>query len=272
MTHETLALPGGARLTAYVPEAVPEIDADVRRPAILICPGGGYGHTSRREAEPVALRFAGMGFNTYVVWYRVAPARYPAQVQDAAAALSCVRRRAAADHTDPSRAALLGFSAGGHVAGSLGVLWPRAELWEPLGLTPEEVRPDALVLCYPVITGGEWAHRGSFEALTGSEDIREHEKFSLEKLVRRGVTPPTFLWHTWDDEAVPVMNTLLMAQALAKEGIPAEVRVYAHGVHGSSLCDETSAAFGRLEEQCLPDCQDWPRLAAAFLKRLTPDS
>ena len=271
MTHETVCLDETkqVRLDTYVPEVTAEINADVARPAILVVPGGGYEHTSRREAEPVALRFASMGFNTYVIWYRVAPqVRYPVPLQDVAWAMACIRRRAAQDHTDPHRVALMGFSAGGHAAAGIGVLWPRAELWAPMGLQPEEVRPDALVLCYPVITGGEWAHRGSFVNLTGSQDPREHEKYSLDALVRRGVTPPTFLWHTWDDGAVPVMNTLLMAQALAREGIQAEVHIYDHGGHGSALCDDTTTSVGQEEWQLLPHCQEWPRLAAAFLKRL----
>ena len=269
MKHEQVWLDTAqqVRIDSYLPEVYEEINPQVKRPAILVCPGGGYEWTSTREGEPVALRFAGMGFNTYVVWYRVAPNRFPVPQQDVGAAIAWIRHHAAEQHTDPDRIAVMGFSAGGHVAGSLGVLWPHAELWAPMGLSPEEVRPNALVLCYPVISGGEWAHRGSFVNLTGTEEEKTHAAYSLDESVRQGVTPPTFLWHTWDDGAVPVMNTLLMAQALAKEGIQAEVHIFDHGGHGSSLCDETTTTPGREADQLLPHCQGWPALAAAFLKR-----
>ena len=148
-------------LDVYCPEVYPEIDPDIQRPAVVICPGGAYRYLSPREAEPVALVFAAMGFNAFVAGYRVAPHCYPRPQQDAAAAVAWVRAHAGETHTHPDKIAIMGFSAGGHCAASLGVWWPRADLWAELGLTPEQVKPNALVLSYPVITGGEKAHRGS---------------------------------------------------------------------------------------------------------------
>ena len=120
-------------LDVYCPHVSTEIDPDIQRPAIVICPGGGYGFLSEREAEPVALAFNTLGFNTFIVWYRVAPHRYPRPQQDVAAAVAWVRAHAAETHTHPDKIAVLGFSAGGHCAGSLGVWWPKAELWAEMG-------------------------------------------------------------------------------------------------------------------------------------------
>lgn len=251
-------------LDTYVTHVSNEIDPDIRRPAILVCPGGGYAFCSEREAEPVALRFAALGFNTFVVWYRVAPNRFPKPQQDAAAAMAYIRKNAEALHTDPNRIAILGFSAGGHLAGSIGTMWQRAELWEELGLTCEDVRPNAMVLCYPVLVSGRWAHQGSFENLTGCKDWSVHEAYSLDKLVDGKFCPPAFLWHTFNDTCVPVQNSLAMAQALRENGVGAEVHIFPEGPHGLSLASEETARNADLIQ---PDCQCWPELAARFLKK-----
>ena len=251
-------------LDLYVPMTSQEIDPDVKRPAVVICPGGAYAFCSEREAEPVALRFLIAGFNAFVLWYRVAPNRYPIPQQDAAAAVAWVRAHAQETHTDPSKIAILGFSAGGHLAGSLGALWHRADLWEPMGLTPDQVRPNAMVLCYPVISGGEKAHRGSFENLSGSSNVKDHAAFSVDEWVTPHC-PPAFIWHTFEDEAVPVENSLLMANALAKQGILTELHVFPRGIHGASLCNEQTTNPSRMGH-LLPECQMWPDLAMRFLK------
>lgn len=253
-------------LDLYCPEVCEDIDPDIQRPAVVICPGGAYQFLSHREAEPVALAFASMGFNAFVAWYRVAPYRYPRPQQDAAAAVAWVRAHAAQTHTHSDKIAVMGFSAGGHCAASLGVWWPKGELWKELGLTPEQVKPNALVLSYPVITGGEKAHRGSFENLSGSLDTSEHLRYSLETQVTEQ-TPPAFLWHTWTDEAVPVENSLLFATALKAHGVQAEVHLFPFGAHGASLCNPQTSGV-RNPHFVLPDCAQWPGMAADFLRRV----
>lgn len=260
MNHQRVTLPTGVPVDVYVPHVSQQIDPHVQRPAIVICPGGAYMHLSEREAEPVALRFLLMGFNCFIVWYRLAPSRFPAPQQDIASAVAWVREHAADTHTAPDRIAVMGFSAGGHAAGSLGVLWPQAQLWQPLGLTPEQVKPNAMVLCYPVISAGKDAHRGSFENLSGSRELADHEPYSLEKLVTENC-PPAFLWHTFEDTAVPVQNSLLMAHALAEHKVLTELHIFPHGGHGASLCSELTGS-GHL----IPEAQQWPELAARFLK------
>lgn len=266
MNHQRVTLATGVPMDVYVPHASGQVDPNVRRPSIVICPGGGYQHLSEREAEPVALRFLMMGFNCFIVWYRLAPNTYPAPQQDVAAAVAWVRQHADEYHAAPEKIAVMGFSAGGHAAGSLGVWWPRAELWQPLGLTPEDVKPNAMVLCYPVITGGEFAHRGSFVNLSGTEDVSAHAAYSLDESVTAD-TPAAFLWHTWTDGAVPVENTLMMAAALRRHGVTAEVHIFPFGSHGLSLANELTSSHD-YPEQNVPECTAWPELAARFLRQV----
>ena len=247
-------------MAAYIPDE--SVDCLPPRPSIVICPGGGYAYRSPREAEPIALAFAARGFHCYVVAYRVAPAVHPAPLMDVAHAVAWVRAHAAPNHADPDRIAVMGFSAGGHAAGSLGVSWHDAALLAPAGLTPEQARPNAMVLCYPVITGGEFAHRGSFEALSGSDDRTAHEALSLETKVSAN-TPPTFLWHTFEDDCVPVENTLMMASALRRAGVLTEVHIFPRGGHGLALANPLTSTH---PSQNMPECAQWVDLAARFLQ------
>lgn len=259
MQYTRIELPNCA-MQAYIPDMA--IDTILQRRAIVICPGGGYVYRSEREAEPIALVFASMGFCCFVVEYHVAPAVHPAPVQDVAHAVAWVRAHAAELHIDPNAIAVMGFSAGGHAAGSLGVYWHDAVLMADAGLAPEQAKPNAMVLCYPVITGGEFAHRGSFVNLTGSEDLTVHAEYSLETKVT-AQTPPTFLWHTFEDGAVPVENTLMMASALRRAGVVTEVHIFPKGGHGLALCNPlTSTDPG----QNLPECAQWTEMAARFLR------
>jgi len=234
MIYETIAL-GQASLTIYARDNSPEIDAERRYPAVLVLLGGGYSMCSDREAEPVALPFLAAGCTAAVLRYSVAPARHPAQLFEAAAAMAYLREHADAYHIDPARVFVCGFSAGGHLAAMLGCLWhetPQGEL----------VRPTGMILCYPVISGGEYAHRGSFENLTGG-DAALTDMLSMEKRVDDR-TAPAFIWTTADDGAVPAMNSILMAQALAAQGIPYALHIFPHGAHGLSMADELTAPVG----------------------------
>ena len=224
-------------LKAYLIE---KLDADRKRPAIVVFPGGGYAYTSPREAERIALNYNAAGFQAFVLSYSTAPHKHPLPIQDAATAIKTVRENADEWNINPDWIAIIGFSAGGHLAASISVHWDNPEIFSADEIAAGLHKPNASILSYPVITSGEFAHRGSFENLLGEDaDEKMLEMMSLEKQVKES-TPPAFLWHTYTDGAVPVENTLLYASALSKYKIPCEVHIYPNGVHGLSLVsDET---------------------------------
>ena len=172
------------------------------------------------------------------------------------------KRRAVRRRSGPHRHRRLfrGRPSGGHAGRGL----ERPDWFEP-GADRQAHRPNAAVLCYPVASAGEYAHRGSFEQLAGPDRTRQ-QAFSLEFLID-GDTPPTFLWHTLDDDEVPVENTLLLEQALRRAGVPHEVHLFPHGIHGLSLADfETyEPTRGRLPDRHV---NRWQGLCAEWLKSL----
>ncbi|OHB54618.1 MAG: hypothetical protein A2Y12_09755 [Planctomycetes bacterium GWF2_42_9] len=203
--------------------------------AILICPGGAYAGQSFHEGEPVARQFNRNGFHAFVLHYRVSPFRHPAPLHDIARAMRIIRWHASAWKIKPDKIATCGFSAGGHLAGSLGIYFDRGDPQAEYLVERLSCKPDALILCYPVITTGNFANKTSFANLLGNNvSSSVLRQMSLELLVRSD-TPPTFLWHTVDDEGVSVENSLLFAQALRKYGIPFEAHLYPHGGHGGGL-------------------------------------
>lgn len=256
-----------AVISVYIPENSEEININKKRETIIMCPGGGYVMTSDREAEPVALKFMAEGFNVVVLRYSVAPNKFPKALIELAATVNYARSKSEEWNVDKDKIIVCGFSAGGHLAGSLGVLWDNKILEEALEMNKDNIKPNAMMLCYPVITSGEFAHKGSFDNLL-DENISEveREKLSLEKLVSKE-TPQTFLWHTFDDGAVPVQNSLFFANSLASNNVPFELHIYPNGVHGLSLCEELTAMNG-LSEHINQHAGTWFKLAVEWIKNL----
>lgn len=271
MIHETISLTvpgadGPAELITYAPDNFPELGSGRLRPAIIICPGGGYQFLSDREGEPVALRFAGLGFAAFLLKYHVAPqGRWPVPQRQLLSAVACVRSNWERYHADPHGVVVMGFSAGGHLAGSAGLLWNKRELYQPLRHRPAAFRPDGVVLGYPVVTSGPAAHRGSMENLLGERYDELLELVSLEKQVPRQA-PPFFIWHTADDVDVPVENALLLDKALRAKGVSSELHIYPSGGHGQSLADHTVFAPGEDWRASAP-CAVWVDHCAAWLHR-----
>ena len=205
------------------------------RGAVVVFPGGGYGGRAAHEGGVIAQRFNAAGFHAFVCHYRVSPNRHPAPLLDAQRAVRLVRSRAVEWNVAPDRIAVCGFSAGGHLAASAGVHFipGKSKAADPVERVSS--RPDAMILCYPVLSSGTFAHRGSFLNLLGDPPPADLlEKMSLELQVS-AQTPPTFLWHTSDDAGVPVENSLLFSMALRKHKIPFELHVYPQGNHGLGL-------------------------------------
>ncbi|WP_442050196.1 alpha/beta hydrolase [Paenibacillus sp. 2TAB19] len=223
------------------PAITPYLVPGENRPAVVICPGGGYGMRAYHEGEPIAQWLNTLGISAFVLRYRVAPYQYPCALLDAQRAIRSVRYDAKRFGVDPNRIGLLGFSAGGHLTANAGTDYdqgnPKAE--DPI--ERQSSRPDLLVLCYPVITMTDpYTHAGSRSNLLGEAASSDHgmkERHSAELNVTAD-TPPTFLWHTSDDAGVPVENSLLMAGALRKHGVLFDLHVYAKGKHGLGLAED----------------------------------
>lgn len=241
-----------AVLTAYISDTVEDIEFTFNRPAVLVIPGGGYRWCSQRESEPIALKFLAEGFNAFVLKYTV-PSVFPTPLNEAEWAISTIRQNAKEFFVDGSKIAVCGFSAGAHLAGMLSNMY-----------NSDATKPNVSILCYPVIDGNEYAHKGSFDNLLGEDANDEKRKeFSLQHKVS-DKTPPTFLWHTANDDTVPVQNSLLYAKALSDNNVPFELRIYDEGIHGLSTCQIQTAHYdGHINQHC----EVWFNDALKFLKK-----
>ena len=269
-----------ATLTIYAHEDYPEVYGERKRPMIVICPGGGYEHVSPREGEAIALQFMTTGAHAAVLRYDVSGqgAEFPQHLLELAASVAYVRKHAAEYCIDPDKILLAGFSAGGHLAASLGCFWKEKWLEELMqaetGATMKDYQPNGEILAYPVITSGEFAHRGSFVKIMGSEAeqgyaplglsaIELEEKLSLENQVTSDF-PQTFMWHTFEDGAVPLENSLFFAEALRKAGVNFEYHVFPHGGHGYALATkETAMKEGK---EINAQCAQWIDLFKSWMK------
>lgn len=229
-------------LSVFLPYNMSEMHwEDKRRPCVLLCPGGGYGFVSQREGEPVALKLLPEGYNVFVLKYSVAPHKFPTQLREVAAAMELIHSHASEWNCDPERIAIMGYSAGGHLAAHYSTAYNCAEVRE---VFPQSKPVQGTALCYPVISAkSEVCHAGSFENLTGhayplSEE--ELQKFSCEELVTES-TPPAFLWHAFSDKLVPAMNSVLYAKALMEKNVRVGLHIFHVGMHGMATVDEQTA-------------------------------
>lgn len=262
---ENFALTESAQLYMYRLDNTPQSDANRLRPAVIICPGGGYQHLSDRESEPIAMRYLAAGYHAFVLRYHVAPAEYPVALLELAKSVQLIRENAKEWHVDEEKVIVSGFSAGGHLAAGLALSWNEAWIAKALNTTSDLLKVNGCLLSYPVITAKEHAHRGSFVNLLGSQYDSLIDQMSLEDRVNDS-TPPMFIWHTFEDNAVPVENSLLLVSALRKHQINTEFHMYPHGSHGLALANqETQTADGK---KIVEECQGWIDLAIRWIRNL----
>lgn len=205
--------------------------------AALVLPGGGYARLSDvKEGSEVAKWLNSLGITAFVLKYRVGP-RYnqPNPLLDAARAMRTVRSRAKVWGVDPNRIAILGFSAGGHLASTLGTKFDAGKPDSKDEVERVSSRPDLMILLYPVITMGEFTHAGSKKNFLGENPSPELIRLFSNELQVTKDTPPTFLMHTMTDAGVPVENSMMFASALRKAGVPFEFHLYEQGPHGVGL-------------------------------------
>jgi acetyl esterase/lipase len=205
--------------------------------AMVVCPGGAYQHLARHEGEDYARWLNEAGISAFVLKYRLGPAgyRHPAMLQDAARAMRIVRARAEEWKVDAQRVGIMGSSAGGHLASTMVTHFDAGQPGAGDPIERQSSRPDLGILCYPVISMGPFAHKGSRNNLLGTNPPPELvELLSNEKQVTSN-TPPCFVWHTWEDTTVAVENPMLFAEALRRNGVRFELHVYEKGKHGMGL-------------------------------------
>jgi acetyl esterase/lipase len=224
---------------------------------VIVMPGGGYRNLAfDYEGTDIAEWLNQLGISAFVLRYRLGPKyHYPIELWDAQRAIRYVRSHAAEFHIDPKRIGVWGFSAGGHLASTTGTHFDSGDNGSKDEIEKQSSRPDFMILAYPVITmDTPYLHLGSLHALLGDQpDPDLVRKLSNETQVTRE-TPPTFLFHTTEDQVVPVENSVLFYLALRKAGVSSEMHIYEKGHHGVGLAQKD------------PVLKSWPERLSAWLK------
>ena len=222
-------------ITPFLPDAQKATGA-----AMVICPGGGYGGLAQHEGKDYALCLNQHGITAFVLKYRLGSSgyRHPAMLNDAARALRLVRAKSAEWKIDPRRVGIMGSSAGGHLASTLLTHFDAGKSDADDSVERKSSRPDLGILCYTVITMGERTHQGSKNNLLGKDPSPELVKLLSNELQVTKETPPCFIFHTDEDTAVPVENSLAFAAALRRAGVPFDLHIYQKGRHGIGLADQ----------------------------------
>ena len=246
-------------LTAYLPDPTNATGA-----AMVICPGGGYAHLAPHEGNDYALWLNQHGVTCFVLKYRLGSSGYhhPAMLNDAARAVRWVRVHAEDYKIDPQRVGIMGSSAGGHLASTLLTHFDAGDTSAADAIERQSSRPDLGIVCYAVISLGEFAHKGSRDNLLGKNPSPELVELLSNELQVTTNTPPCFIWTTFEDKTVPMENSLLFAGALRKNHVPFDLHIYQKGGHGMGLADKPPFAH---PHPWAGDCLFWLK-AQGFVK------
>ncbi|MBQ9824630.1 MAG: alpha/beta hydrolase [Solobacterium sp.] len=242
---------GEAQVRGLLQDDCGKLKTHRNRPALIICPGGAYRYCSPREEDPAALEFLNMGFQVFILEYSCGErAGQLRPLKELAETVRTVRQNSSEWHISPHQVAVLGFSAGGHLAASLGTYWNNTEI-----CGKGYIRPDALILCYPVISTKEFAHEESAAAVSGNDPVLR-EKLHLPDHITSDF-PPAFMWHGGEDTSVPPENSLMLAIQLRKHHVPFEYHLFETGVHGISMCTQEVETPDAVCRQWVPLCKTW---------------
>lgn len=259
MKFEVIEYPGeNVKLKAYLYEESEEMPEWKKRPAVVVCPGGGYWMCSDREADPIAMHFSAKGFNTFVFTYSLnKDAAYPRPLVELSRAMKTIRENADKWGIVSDKIAVCGFSAGGHLAASLGTLWNNEEVTEQSGCMNGENQPNALILGYPVASTSWIENNTQLERMVGNRDFDSTiELLQPYKNVGKQ-TPPSFIFHTYFDNCVPVEDSLLFAQSCAKADVPFDLHVYTNGWHGMSTATAMTSGVDHQLSPWMDTASDW---------------
>lgn len=251
-----------AFLEIYIPDRI----GQQKYKALMVIPGGGYHMVySFREGEPIALAFIPYGFSTFVLHYSVKKKPFPSHLIQASKAIKHIKDNAEQYNIDPSQVFTVGFSAGGHLAASLGTMWDMKDIYDEVNMPFGYNRPAGMILMYPVLTGDFF--QSSFRNLWLTQDPSEAQlnQVSIPKHVRKD-TAPAFIVHTCTDEAVDVRGSLALADALADQRIPFELHIYPDAPHGVALANEFTKYDN--EKWCNESISQWVKNAVLWIDGL----
>jgi acetyl esterase/lipase len=226
---------------------------------MVICPGGGYARLAPHEGEGYAHWLTSKGITCFVLKYRLGADgyRYPVELEDGARAIRLVRARAGEWNLDPHRVGIIGSSAGGHVTSLVMTHLAAGDPNASDVVERQSTRPDIAILCYPVISMGQFAHQGSKHSLIGTNPPPALVEETSSELHVTKDTPPCFIWSTDEDKTVPVENTLEFAAACRKAGVPFELHVYQRGPHGQGLGNREFNADSTKWLPWVAECNRW---------------
>ena len=250
----------GSYLMRYTVQKAASMPNVQMRPAVVVCPGGGYNYCCPREGDPVAFQFLAKGYHAFVLEYSCGEnAVFPNSLLDLCAAMKLVRENAEEWGVISDQIAVLGFSAGGHLTASLGVYWNDPEIMERSGCKNGENQPNALILIYPVISTSWMENQEQLARIIGDNDWEStYKKLNLQTGVGRH-TPPAFLCHTARDAGVPPKDSIYFATAMLDAGVPCELHIFPNGGHGMSLGTKQVNTWGEDKSfaQWVPLCLNW---------------